>query len=68
MASICGVKLKFMDAVGVIIAGVAFHLHRIRQRGVFETPFVRFAALTNVIDQLKTLKMFVRLAVELREI
>ena len=54
-----------MDAVSVIIAGVALDLHRVGQRGVFESPLVRFPAFTNVIDQLKALQMLVRFAVEL---
>ena len=66
VASIGSMELKLVYAVGVIIAGVALDLHRIRQRGVFQAPFVRFAALSDVIDQLKTLQVFVGFAVELR--
>ena len=59
------VQLQFVHAVGVIVARVALDLHRIGQRGVFESPFVRFPAFSDVIDQLKPLQVFVRLAVEL---
>ena len=66
VASVGGVQLELVHAVGVVIAGVALDLHGIRERRVFEAPLVRFPAFANVVDQLKTLKMLVRLAVELR--
>ena len=59
-------QLQLVHAVGVIIARVTLDLHRIGQRGVFETPFVRFSAFPDVIDQLETLQVFVRLAMQLQ--
>ena len=59
------VQLELVDAVGVVVAGVALHLNGVRHVHILKAPLILGASLPDVVDELKALQMLVRLAVQL---
>jgi hypothetical protein len=65
MSLVGHMELQLVQAVGVVVASVAPELNRIGHGQELELPLVLRSTLLDVVDMVQTLKVFVRLAVEL---
>lgn len=66
MSGIDSVHPQLLQAVGVVVTGVALQVHRVADGYTLEAPFIAFATFFNVGYKLVLLHMLVRLAVQLK--
>lgn len=65
MAGIDGVHPQLLQAVSVVVAGIALQVHWIAYGHTFQSPFIAFASFFDVGHKLVLLHMLVCLAVQL---
>lgn len=66
MSCIHGVQTQFLQAIGVIVTGIALQMHWVSNGNTLQPPLVGFAPLLDVSHQLVLLYMFVSFAMQLK--
>lgn len=66
MAGVDSVHPQFFQAVGIVVACIAFEVHRVANGHALEAPLIALATLLDVCHQLILLDVLVSLAVQLK--